>query len=153
MHRELIIKTGPWNTKLTYNDDSEFFIRLALSAEKIIFVNDAISYYRKGNAFSVSHRKDKKALQSRLLCLNLSSEHILRTKDNTEIRKIIATEYAKFVFSVYPSQKKLRRSAQEKIKLLGVTPVKNFFNVNRPSGKISKLVGWKAVKLIQYLIN
>jgi len=89
--RELITKAGPWNTQLTYNDDSEFFIRLALNASQIIYVNNAISYYSKENVNSVSARKDEKALQSRLLCLDLNSKHILNKQNNTEIKKVIAS--------------------------------------------------------------
>ncbi len=151
--RELIIKAGPWNTQLTYNDDSEFFTRLALNATRIIFVKDAISYYRKGNIQSVSVRKDRKALQSRLLSLDLNVGHILQKNNNNEIKQIIVNEYAKFIFSIYPNYKKLRIAAEKKIKLLDEKPIRNFYNKKRLTGKMSKVFGWKSIKLLQYLLN
>jgi len=148
--RKLILKAGPWNTQLTYNDDAEFFIRLALNASQIIYVKNAISYYRKENANSVSSRKDKKALQSRLLCLNLNSEHLLNKRNTKEIKQVIAEEYAKFIFSIYPLYKELRKTAWREIKTLNVIPENNFFSKRRLTGKVSRLIGWKTVKLIQY---
>jgi glycosyltransferase involved in cell wall biosynthesis len=148
--RKLIEKAGPWNEQLTYNDDSEFFIRLALNASRITFVKDAVSYYRKENPKSVSARKDRKALQSRLLCLDLNTYYILEKKNNKEIKQIIANEYSKFVFSVFPFFKDLRSDAKEKIESLNAKTKRNFYNEKRISGKLSQIIGWKTVKWIQH---
>jgi glycosyltransferase involved in cell wall biosynthesis len=151
--RKLIEKAGPWNEQLTYNDDSEFFIRMALSATRIFFVQNATSYYRKGHTHSVSQGKDKKALNSRLLCLNLNAKQVLNKKDDTDVKQMIADEYSKFIFSIYPLHRDLRIAANEKIKLLKVYPQKNFFNKNKITGKLSNIIGWKIIKYFQNYLN
>ncbi len=44
--RDLIIKSGEWNEQLSNNDDAEFFTRVILNSEKILFAETAIVYYR-----------------------------------------------------------------------------------------------------------
>lgn len=151
--RELILKAGEWNTSLSYNDDFEFFTRLASVSKGIIFNRNAITYYRRGNIQSVSHRKDNKAINSHYQALNLASNYILKTINNKKVRHEIAMQYSKFIFSVYPNYKVLRLKASEEIEKLCVIPKQNFFNKNKLTGKLSRIFGWKLIKYIRYYLR
>lgn len=47
IHKELIILSGYWNENLTINDDGEFFFRVVLNCDQIIFVPKTYVLYRQ----------------------------------------------------------------------------------------------------------
>ena len=151
--RKLIQKAGDWNPSLTYNDDFEFFTRLVCMAEGIIFEKNAVTYYRRGNPQSVSHRKDNVAILSDYQALYLASNYILKKRNTYEVKKEIASQYSKFIFSVYPKYKALRLKASAEIEKLEILPPQNFFNKNRLTGKLSRFIGWKTIKHLQYFLK
>ncbi|CAM4153016.1 glycosyltransferase family 2 protein [Gillisia hiemivivida] len=55
VNRELICQAGNWMENLTINQDGEFFARIFVKAKTVIFVNDALVYYRRNNKDSVSY--------------------------------------------------------------------------------------------------
>jgi glycosyltransferase involved in cell wall biosynthesis len=52
--RELTEAAGPWDTKLSYDDDGEYFCRVLLASDGIRFVPDARVYYRSVGTTSLS---------------------------------------------------------------------------------------------------
>jgi glycosyltransferase involved in cell wall biosynthesis len=44
--RSLNLKAGNWNETLSYNDDAEFFTRIIMNSNNILFCDKAIVYYR-----------------------------------------------------------------------------------------------------------
>src|SRR5437867_926948 len=59
--RELTEAAGPWNTRLSLDDDGEYFSRVVLSSDAIRFVPDAKAFYRKPGFYRLSSiaRSDK----------------------------------------------------------------------------------------------
>lgn len=145
--RKIILEAGPWDESLSYNDDSEFFARVLLKARKIVFCEDAVSYYRRGISTSLGSRKDREARVSELESLNLVTSHMLAFEDSLRIREACASKYRKLIYSLYPENKDLIIRAQQKIDELGVEGDFNFGN--GITHKIGKVVGWKNAKLIQ----
>ena len=70
--RELSIIAGPWDTRLTLDDDGEYFCRVILASTGIRFVDGARTYYRHTSASSLSavDLSDKK-LESLWLSMQL----------------------------------------------------------------------------------
>lgn len=52
--KELINFTGYWNESLTANDDGEFFFRILLNAEKILFTDKTYVLYRSNSTGNLS---------------------------------------------------------------------------------------------------
>nr|WP_199000996.1 glycosyltransferase family A protein [Flavobacterium sp. ASV13] len=50
IHKELINLSGYWNENLTINDDGEFFFRVLLNCDQIIFVPTAYVLYRESSS-------------------------------------------------------------------------------------------------------
>lgn len=145
--RRLIEEAGPWNESLSYNDDTEFFARVLLKARKIVFCNDAISYYRRGIPTSLGSRKDKKARISELESLNLVTSHMLNHEDSLRVREACAYKYRKLIYSLYPEHRDLIELAQQQLNNLGVKGKFNFGNGF--TRKLGSLIGWKNAKIIQ----
>lgn len=59
--RELINYSGHWNESLTVNDDGEFFFRIVLNSEKIVFSDKTYVLYRNnsGDNLSVLNSENK----------------------------------------------------------------------------------------------
>lgn len=145
--RKLIEEAGPWNESLSYNDDSEFFARVLLKARKIVFCEDAVSYYRRGNPASLGSRKDRKARISELESLNLVTYHMLNHEDSLRVREACAYKYRKLIYSLYPYHKDLIEKAEQKLKDLNV---KGDFDFGKGfTKKLGKIIGWKNAKLIR----
>jgi hypothetical protein len=62
--REVAIAAGPWNELLTLADDKEYFVRVLLQAQRVLFCPGARAYYRSGVPSSLSGRKNRGAWQS-----------------------------------------------------------------------------------------
>ena len=53
--RELTEAAGLWNTRLSLDDDGEYFARVALASDSIQFAPDAKVYYRISGTDSLSY--------------------------------------------------------------------------------------------------
>lgn len=76
--RHLTQRAGPWDERLTLNDDGEYFCRLVASSAGVKFDDQALCFYRTGNPGSLSRTRSEKALRSLLLSVNLSIDHLLK---------------------------------------------------------------------------
>jgi len=145
--RKLIEQAGPWDEKLSYNDDPEFFARVLLKSEGILFCKEAISYYRRGISSSLGSRKDRKARESELESLNLVTDHMLEYENSKRVREACSYRYRKLIYSLYPMHRDLIKIAEEKIRQLGVTG--NYDFGNGMTNKLGKFLGWKNAKKIR----
>ena len=62
--RKLIELAGNWNENLSFNDDGEFFYRIISSSMGVAINHEAVTYYRTGNASSLSNQRSLKAMLS-----------------------------------------------------------------------------------------
>jgi glycosyltransferase involved in cell wall biosynthesis len=146
--KELIQLAGEWDETLSYNDDTEFFTRVILKSDEIVFCEDAISYYRRGNPKSLGSRADYKSRRSELDSLNLVTKHLLEHENSERTRIVSAYQYNKLQYSLYPQYKDLRDEINVKLKELGINV--NFkFGAGRTS-KLGSFIGWKTAKWIRY---
>jgi glycosyltransferase involved in cell wall biosynthesis len=85
--RKLTDLAGPWDERLSGSgdDDGEYICRIVSVSEKVKFVPKAKCYYRRGGPGSLSW-KTSLALESFLLSLNLSIEHLLRLENSERTR-------------------------------------------------------------------
>ena len=55
--RSLVDEVGPWCSELTLNNDAEYFTRILLKADRVLFCGGARTYYRSGIQGSLSGAK------------------------------------------------------------------------------------------------
>jgi glycosyltransferase involved in cell wall biosynthesis len=145
--RELALGAGPWDERLTVDDDGEYFARVVLASRRVRFCPGARVYYRTGNARSLSSGSSPRAIQSSYLAAVLSTEHLLRAERSPRTARSAAERLMYFVYTTYPQAPDLVRAAEERIRALGVP-------CPRARGgpvfsAVSRVIGWKAAKALR----
>lgn len=84
--RRLTDLAGPWDERLTLDDDGEYFARVVTQSERIKFVPEARVFYRRGNVGSLSRSVTERACESLLLSLTLCFSYLLSMEDSARTR-------------------------------------------------------------------
>jgi glycosyltransferase involved in cell wall biosynthesis len=143
----VIAKAGPWDERLSLNDDGEYFCRVLLASAGIAFCADARCFYRSGLPGSLSRRKDVKSLRSMLLSIELCTETLERHGDTPAVRAALANVWQKLAYDLYPDLVDASRQAAAR--------AREFGGANRPweAGgrlkRLARLIGWRGAKRIQ----
>jgi glycosyltransferase involved in cell wall biosynthesis len=85
--RELTEAAGLWDTRLSLDDDGEYFCRVILASNAIRFVADAKVFYRQQGSDRLSSidRSDKK-LESQFLSMQLHVDYLRSFEDSKRVR-------------------------------------------------------------------
>ena len=143
----LLDAAGPWDERLTLNDDGEYFGRVALAAKGILFCPDSRVYYRTGLHRSLSRRKDVRSLRSLWLSTELTCGRLLAARgDDPRFRAAVANGWRRLAYECYPAAPDLARAAESQFAALGGS------NAPPPGTKVfqrlSRAIGWRAAKRI-----
>ena len=86
--RELTILAGPWDERLSRDDDGEYFCRVVSASDSIKFIKEAVSYCRRGNLQSISsnYNKSEKFLNSQFQSICLHIQYLLALEDSERTR-------------------------------------------------------------------
>lgn len=85
--RELTAAAGPWNERLSLDDDGEYFCRVLLASSGVKFVSGARSYYRISGTGGLSNvDKSDKKLESLWLSMQLHIRYLLSLEDSGRAR-------------------------------------------------------------------
>ncbi len=89
--RRLTDQVGPWDSRLASSgdDDGEYVCRLAAASQAVHFVDDSRCYYRIGTVGSLNWNMETsaKSLESLLLSLQLTTDHLLALEDSAHTRQ------------------------------------------------------------------
>jgi glycosyltransferase involved in cell wall biosynthesis len=142
--RALLDRAGPWNESLSLNDDGEYFARVVLAAESIVFCAGARSYYRSNLSGSLSGRTDQRALESLYRSTELILQHLLASDISPRTRSAAAYAWKWISFELYPGAPELSRRAECHSHDLGGSsrpfPAGGRFQL------ASKFLGWRLAK-------
>ncbi|MCH9739330.1 MAG: glycosyltransferase [Epsilonproteobacteria bacterium] len=144
--RKLNEKVGGWSTDLTFNDDGEFFTRVAYNSSKILYVNDSLVYYRQDNQNSISSDFSIKSIRSHLKSLNLYEECLGKDIEKNNLRYATAKLYSNFYRFHFPVHIDIKKEVYSKLKKLGYKEPLIKFNP-----KISWIVKIFGVDIALYL--
>jgi hypothetical protein len=103
--RALTEAAGPWDVRLTTDDDGEYFSRVISACERIKFVPGARMYYRITGGNTVSHvgESARKAADQLTSCRSQIA-NVLRLQDSSRSRRACITYLQKYmtVMSYHP---------------------------------------------------
>ena len=87
--RELVEAAGPWDTRLDYDQDGEYFARVLMACEGTRFVPETGIFYRASGSGSISNlgSSDKKR-ESLLLSMKLHVQYLLSLEDSERTRLV-----------------------------------------------------------------
>ena len=85
--RRVTEAAGPWDERLSLNDDAEYFCRVVLASRRVRFDEEAACYYRSTGYGQLSRSRSERALESLLLSLALCIEHLLTVEVSERTRR------------------------------------------------------------------
>ena len=102
--RELTQAAGPWDTRLSLDDDGEYFCRVVLASDAIRFVPEAKVFYRQPgfDRLSSIDQSDKK-LESQFLSMQLHVEYLRSLEESERVRAASLT-YLQTWFGCFPKR-------------------------------------------------
>ncbi|MDO3627492.1 glycosyltransferase family 2 protein [Mucilaginibacter sp. BT774] len=146
----VIKKAGEWNEKLSINDDGEFFSRVVLASDGILFRPDTFCYYRKPNhSGSLSAQKSLHAFESQLLSLELIENHLRCYQQDKRIDLAVKRMLFELLVRAYPEVPEIAAKAEQRIIDIGgpcIAPVLG----GRALEWIKTIFGWKVARQLQY---
>lgn len=149
-HRNLIEKAGPWDETLTINQDGEFFSRVLLQGNKILYEPHGKVYYREPGVSNVSQNKSEKVFSSLLNSYQAYELNVLSVEDSDRVRKALKKVYQKFIYDSFPNYPHLIAKAEGLMKALNV-PDKTYIGGYKFQ-QLSKFVGFKnALRLKRFM--
>jgi glycosyltransferase involved in cell wall biosynthesis len=144
--RKIIERAGPWNEEVIINQDGEYFFRIVLASQRVLFCPDALCYYRSGLPGSVSRTRSEKSWTSALHVYELSTQALLNVEDSPRTRRACANAFQRFAYDAYPQMPSLVARAELRVKAFGDADIK-------PDGPplyefLTRLLPWKMAKRI-----
>lgn len=138
---------GPWLEDLTLNDDSEYFMRVLMASERVLFCAGARCHYRSGLPGSLSGIKSPRGIASNFKVLELCESYVRAVEDSERVRCSFAQAWQYLAHGVYPYDKQVAARALERAKALHPIRI-------RPGGGprfrvLSRLIGWRAARILQ----
>jgi glycosyltransferase involved in cell wall biosynthesis len=101
--RELSTAAGPWDERLWRDNDGEYFCRVILASDGILFVPDAKSYYRRAGFKSVSYiGRSNRKLESLFLSIKLHMHYLRSLEESARTRSICGTYIRTWLPEFYP---------------------------------------------------
>lgn len=142
--RALAERTGPWDERLSLNDDGEYFARVVTQATAIVHCGDAVSYYRSALSTSLSAQRRRRHLDSAYLALTSITEKMLAFENTAAMRRAAADLHQRFAYDYYPAAPDLVELALRRATALGGSSL-------RPLGgkifqALSRIIGWRAAR-------
>lgn len=147
--RDLILRAGGWDERLTLINDLEFFTRLVLASSGIVHTPGARLYYRSGLPGSVSQRASRRAIESAWLSTSASVRALLAAEDSRRTRHAAADMLQAFVFAYYPAAPDLMSLALAEVRRFGGSALQP--QGGRGFHLIRRLFGWRAALRIRRL--
>jgi glycosyltransferase involved in cell wall biosynthesis len=121
--RELTEAGGPWDTRLSLDDDGEYFCRVILASEGTRFIWGARSYYRWSGFQSLSNVDgSNKKFDSQFLSMRLHIGY-LRSLEDSELARATCVRYLEnWLPCFYPERMDLFKEAEQLVVALGGRP-------------------------------
>jgi glycosyltransferase involved in cell wall biosynthesis len=146
--RELADAAGPWDERLYYDNDGEYFARVLLASDGTRFVPETGIYYRAPTPNSVSFigNSDRKK-DALFLSMKLQIQHVRALEDSPRVRAACLTYIRNWFLNFYPERPEivagLRKIAEELEGDIGEPSLRWKFAWMRP------VFGWKTAKWAQ----
>jgi glycosyltransferase involved in cell wall biosynthesis len=103
--RELVESAGPWDRRLTSDDDGEYFCRVLLASEGTRFIRDARVFYRitgKGRVSYIGASNEKK--HGMLISMKLHIQYLRSLEESDRVRKACLKYLQNWLGVFYPER-------------------------------------------------
>lgn len=144
---DIVREAGPWREDLTLNNDAEYFTRVVLTAEQVLYCADARCRYRSGIRGSLSRQKTSGHWRSQLTVLDLCERRVLAREDSERMRRGFALSWQHFAHACYPYDRAIAEKALARARALHPVEI---VPGGGPSFKaMRRLLGWRTARRLQ----
>ena len=146
--RELVEAAGPWDTRLHYDQDGEYFARVLSCSAGTRFVPGTGVFYRASGPGSTSYigNSDEKK-ESLLLSMLLHIKYLLRLEDSERVRRACITYLQNWYETFYLERSDLAAQAQNVATELGGSIEEP--RLRRKFAWLKPLFGWGTARWAQ----
>jgi glycosyltransferase involved in cell wall biosynthesis len=150
--RELTQQAGPWDTRLNFDDDGEYFTRIVALSDAVKFVPEAKSYYRSSGSGSMSVvGESNKKMESLMLSMRLHLQYFFAVEESDATRATAVDYLRTWSFYFLPNRPDLFCETEKMVNALGGTlPEPRLWN--QRYAILHKLFGWSVAKRAQGLV-
>jgi len=111
--RELTEAAGPWDVRLLVDDDGEYFCRVLLKSDGVMFVPESKVFYRLSGSSSLSYiGQSKGKLDSHFLSMQLHIGYLRSLKDDNRVRMACRKYLQTWLSYYYPERKDIVKEMQ-----------------------------------------
>lgn len=146
--RELTEAAGPWDTRLHYDQDGEYFARVLLASEGTRFVPETGIFYRMTTSNRISYiGNSNKKKDSLLLAMKLHIQYIRSLEDSDRVRHACLLYLQTWYDAFYPERADIVAQLQDLAAELG-----GHLEVPRLRWKyawMKPIFGWRVAKWAQ----
>lgn len=149
--RNILLKSGLWDERLSLNNDFDFFSRVLLSSKGVKFTPGARLYYRSGIKGSLSKVVNRTSMEAAILSNRLGIQSLLAVENSSRTRKAAANALQVWAYRSYPDFPDLSADLEREIAQLGGS------DYSLPGGKglrfLCYLFGWKIAKRLHRFLK
>jgi glycosyltransferase involved in cell wall biosynthesis len=143
----IVRAVGPWREDLSLNNDAEYFTRVVLAADRVLFCAGATCRYRSGLAGSLSGRKSRSHWMSQFTVLDLCELRVREHEDSERVRRGFALSWQRLAYACHPYDSLIAERALVRAKTLHSVSIS-------PEGgavfrALSRLIGWRTARRLQ----
>lgn len=149
--RALADSAGPWDAVPSPNDDGEYFCRVILESEGLVHSSIGCSYYRSGQAGTLSSLRSARACRGVLHSMELISGRLLRHEDSPRIRAGLANHFQRIFYSTYPQAPDVAAKAAQQARALGGSALQP--EMGPWTRALANLIGWKLAMRLKHLLQ
>ncbi len=148
--KNILDAAGPWNERLSMDDDGEYFCRVILASKGILYAKDVTSYYRQHVQHKgVSAMLTAKGYGSMMDAIDLKYQYMVQAlPGNKLINKIFGRIYTEAGVTTYPHFMQYSDYAVKRAKALGY--YRPQYKAGPLSTFLSKIWGWRLMRQIDY---
>lgn len=118
--RELTEAAGPWDTRLSLDDDGEYFCRVVIASQGIRFVPRAKVFYRNAGFSRLSNiDRSNRKLESQFRSIWLQIDHVRSLEDSERLRAACRKYLQTWLFCFYGVREDLARELEKLAVALG----------------------------------
>ena len=150
--RKLTEMAGPWDERLSLDDDGEYFGRVVANCSKVEFIKEAKSYCRRSIANSLSSvasiSKDK--IQSQYLSICMQINNLLSLEDSARTRIACLKLLQDYLIYFFPEEINILEKANELANSLGGKLIEP--ELTWKYSIIKNIFGWRLAKRTYFLM-
>lgn len=148
--RRVTEQAGPWDERLSLDDDGEYFSRVVAASARVRFCATAKIYYRQHFSGSVSRDVSYRACESLLLSLQLRLRELRKLEDSERTRSAGINLLQTWLEYFYPEKPELLSQAYDLAAELGgklATP-----RLGWKYAPVRAMFGWPAAKRVRRIV-